>query len=378
MAYDQKVVSSLSHCYHGGAFFDAVGVEFGGLEKSADIINADVLDAWFPPSPKVIDILKNHLSWLIRTSPPTCCEGMINTISRVRGIDRENILPGGGSSDLIFLALQHWLRPSSRVLILDPTYGEYIHVLENIIGCHVDRYRLSRMTGYSADAAVLLKEIKKGYDLAILVNPNTPTGQHIPRHEMEELLQRVPVDTRVWIDETYVEYIGSGQSLEQYATGRKNVIVCKSMSKVYALSGVRAAYLCAAESIIDALRRLNPPWAVSTLGQAAAIAALNDPGYYAERYKETGKLRTELCDRLSMTGKMDIMPGLVNFVLCHLHAACPDAESVTARCREKNLFIRNAGGMGTGLGERAIRIAVKDAETNRRIVTILEDVLACR
>ncbi|PYJ02592.1 MAG: hypothetical protein DME25_15645 [Verrucomicrobia bacterium] len=138
-------------CFHGGAFFQAIGAEFDSLERSRDIINADVLDAWFPPSPKVVAALQEYLPWLLRTSPPTGCEGLIETIAQVRGVAPQNLLPGAGSSDLIFRALRHWLTPASHALILDPTYGEYAHVLERVIGCTVDRLTLRRKNQYSVD-----------------------------------------------------------------------------------------------------------------------------------------------------------------------------------------------------------------------------------
>jgi len=130
-------------CFHGGAFFDAIGPEFDRLERRHEIINADVLDAWFPPSPKVLAALQKELPWLLRTSPPTGCEGLVQTIARVRGVPAECVLPAGGSSDAIFLALRHWLNPGSRVLILDPTYGEYAHVLEQVV--RTDQNRAHRV-----------------------------------------------------------------------------------------------------------------------------------------------------------------------------------------------------------------------------------------
>ena len=119
MAFDPPVP-----CYHGGKFFEAVGDDFQNLERLGDVIAADVLDAWFPPSPKASPLFSQKLPQILRTSPPTGCEGLIRTIARVRGVRPECVLPGAGSSDLIFLALRHWLTPVSRVLILDPTYGE--------------------------------------------------------------------------------------------------------------------------------------------------------------------------------------------------------------------------------------------------------------
>jgi hypothetical protein len=135
-------------CFHGGAFFEAIGEGFETLERRRSIINADVLDAWFPPAPAVLAELRRHLGWLARTSPPTAARGMLEAIARARGVEPGCLLPGAGSSALIFLAFRGWLRRGSRVLLLEPTYGEYAHVLEDVIGCRVDRFRLRREEAY--------------------------------------------------------------------------------------------------------------------------------------------------------------------------------------------------------------------------------------
>src|SRR5262245_16704211 len=71
-------------CFHGGAFFAAIGERFDHLERIQGIINADVLDAWFPPAPGVVAALQEQLPWLLRTSPPTGCDGMIQSIALAR------------------------------------------------------------------------------------------------------------------------------------------------------------------------------------------------------------------------------------------------------------------------------------------------------
>jgi histidinol-phosphate/aromatic aminotransferase/cobyric acid decarboxylase-like protein len=319
--------------------------------------------------------LQEHLPWLLRTSPPTGCEGLIETIAQARAVATENILPGAGSSDLIFRALRHWLMPSSHALILDPTYGEYAHVLERVIGCTVDRLTLSRRNNYAVDLARLEAAFADNYDLVVVVNPNSPTGRHIPRAELERVLRRAPARTRVWVDETYVEYAGAGQSLEVFAAHSENVIVCKSMSKVYALSGARAAYLCAGPHQLEQLRAITPPWVVSLPAQVAAVRALQDPDYYAARYAETAALREELAEQLRLLG-LEIVPGVANFILCHLPPDAPDAAAVVKRCREQNLFLRDAAAMGLQLGRHTLRLAVKDAAINRRMVEILSTVLS--
>jgi histidinol-phosphate/aromatic aminotransferase/cobyric acid decarboxylase-like protein/GNAT superfamily N-acetyltransferase len=360
-------------CFHGGAFFSAIGESFDDLTRREQIINADVLDAWFPPSPRVLDALQEHLAWLLKTSPPTACEGLIDTIANVRGVKSENILPGAGSSDLIFRAFRQWLSPNSQTLILDPTYGEYAHVLENVIGCTVDRMELCAMQNYDVPLDRLEAALHDGYDLVILVNPNSPTGRHIPKAALEAVLCGAPERTRIWVDETYVEYAGAAASLERFAAQSENVLVCKSMSKVYALSGARVGYVCAGTHQLADLRAVTPPWVVGLLAQVAGVNALLDPAYYAARYAETSLLRKNLADGLRECGYW-VVPGVANFLMCHLPESGPSADWLVRECREHGLFLRNASRMGSQVGDRAIRVAVKDRASIRQILRTLQKV----
>ncbi len=357
-------------CDHGGAFFEGVGEGFETLYRRERIIAADVLDAWFRPAPAVLETLRAHLDWIVRTSPPANGGGLVRAISRVRGVPASSVVLGGGSSDLIFLAFTHWLRPESRVLLLDPTYGEYAHVLENVVGCRVDRFTVRREQGYRVDLAELELALRRGYDLVVLVNPNSPTGQHVPARAMAEIAARAPSRTRIWIDETYVEYAGPGESLESLAASSDRLVICKSMSKVYALSGVRVAYLVAGADTARALRRRTPPWAVGLPGQIAAVKALESRTHYRRCWALTHRLRNALSRELEAIDGVDVLPGIANFMLVHLEARLPDAATVVARCRAEGLYLRDAGLMSPSLGDRAIRIAVRDRLTNLRLLEI--------
>lgn len=358
-------------CFHGGAFFDAIGTDLRTLDRATGIINADVLDAWFDPAPAVLDALREHLPWLVKTSPPTSCDGLIRVISEARGVGVDNILVGAGSSDLIFRALPRWLDRRSRVLLLDPTYGEYAHVLEQVIGCRVDRLALSRADGYTVPLDTLAEALTRDYDLVVLVNPNSPTGQYVAAADLKPLLRAAPPRTRIWVDETYVNYVEGAESLEAFAAASENVIVCKSMSKMYALSGARAAYLCASPHHLEELRAVTPPWVVSLPAQVAAVRALEALPYYQARWTETHALRRGLADGLRRL-QWDVVDGVANFLLCHLPDSAPTAADVVARCRTRGLFLRNASPMGRMLGDRAVRIAVKDGATNARMLEIIE------
>ncbi|MBC7759598.1 MAG: aminotransferase class I/II-fold pyridoxal phosphate-dependent enzyme [Phormidesmis sp. FL-bin-119] len=363
-----------SACYHGGAFFEAIGEDLQNLQKARKVINADVLDAWFPPSPSVLNILQKNLPWLLKTSPPTHSGGLIKVISEVRGINNNCILPGAGSSDLIFLSLKALLNETSKVLIIDPCYGEYIYVLEKIVKCQFTRFTLSHENQFKIKTSSLLAEIQKNYDMVILVNPNSPTGLHIPKKEMTKMLLQIPSSTLVWLDETYIEYAGSSESMEKMATKTENVMVCKSMSKVYALSGVRAAYLCCSPHLIETLKTISPPWAVSLPAQAAAIMALKDEEYYLKKYAETRKLRSSLKQKLLKIGISEVIEGVANFLLFYLPPKVQLFQFLQL-CKKENLFLRDVSNMGKSLRDNMVRIAVKDEKTNDKMVYIIEGVL---
>jgi len=97
---------------------------------------------------------------------------------------------------------------------------------------------------------------------------------------------------------------------------------------------------------------------------------LADRAYYEARHRETAVLREQLAARLRAFG-WEIVPGVANFLLCHLPPAGPDAAAVVSGCREHGLFLRDAALMGSQLGTYAIRIAVKDQATNQRMIEIL-------
>ena len=212
-------------CYHGGASFGAIGDGMTNLDRARDVISADVLDAWYPPAPAVIEAVCAHLPFILRTSPPADCAGLLRAIATARGVPIGSLVPGGGSSDLIFRAFLRWLTPESRVLLLDPTYGEYAYVTERVVGCRVDRVALDRERGYAVDVDALRDRMRTGYDLIVIVNPNSPTGKHLPSAVLRDVIGSVPAATRDWVDEAYVDYCGPEVSLERYAAASRNTIV---------------------------------------------------------------------------------------------------------------------------------------------------------
>ena len=351
--------------FHGGKSFEAIGEDFQRLGSAESVINADVLDAWFDPSPRVLDKIRSFLPFLMRTSPPVYAAGLVAAIARTRGIPENCILTGGGSSELIFTCLPRLIGESGKAMILDPMYGEYRHVLNVVIGAEVIPFELHKEEVFGIDADALIARVLASQpDLIVLVNPNSPTGQHWPRVELLRFLDAVPNSIRVVIDETYIEFAGYMQSMESEACKRPNVLVLKSMSKVYALSGMRVGYLAGAPCMVRHLTKWMPPWSVSLPAQVAAVEALGDGQYYERQYRETHVLREELICGLQKHSRIKVYPSITNFVLVETQSS---AQRILERMRESNVFVRNCDSMGLHFADRFLRIAVKRRPENARI-----------
>ncbi|MEV3987724.1 histidinol-phosphate transaminase [Streptomyces sp. NPDC049837] len=357
-------------CEHGGASFTAIGTDFRTLERRHRVVAADVLDAWFPPAPGVRAALADDPGWAARTSPPTGAEGLVAEIATARALPPGTLAVGAGSSDLIFRAFGQWLTPDSRVLLMDPGYGEYAHVTERVIGCRVDRFRLRREDGWRIDPARLSATVGSGrYDLVVVVNPNNPTGRHAPAAELRSVIAGAPAGTRWWIDEAYLGYVDMAESLAGLAATDPRVVVCSSLSKMYALSGARAAYLVAEPVTAARLRRWTPPWPVGLPAQLAAVAALRDPAYYRERWLRTHVLRGRLAaDLAGLDEALVVEEGVANFLTVTLPPGGPSAAQLVDECHRHDVYLRDLSPLSPEYEGRTVRIAVRDTAENTRIV----------
>lgn len=364
-------------CYHGGQSIRAMGCDIQKIDDQIRVINADVLDAWFPPSPQAVRLLGAHLPWMMRTSPPTNAEEIREKIAEARGIPVGAVVTGAGSSDLIFRVFQHWLDQKSRVLLIKPCYAEYDHVCRHVIRCHVDSLELAISNGFLLNADELVAQLQTtAYDLVVIVNPNNPTGAFLPRKFWRALLPRLGDGPRsgrprVWIDECYVDYVDAAESMESLAAENPGVVVCKSLSKSMGLSGLRVGYLTLVPELADDLRRITPPWNLGTLTQLGLSAALEDPEYYRDQFEQTHSQRKWLEFELSKLG-FTVVAGTANFFLAYLPAHIPEKSAFLRHCEQHRLFLRDTFPTSPELGPRTIRFAVKDPLTNQQMLEIIK------
>ena len=237
---------------------------------------------------------------------------------------------------------------------------------------------LQQDDGFRINADDLVEQSRL-HDAVIFVNPNSPTGVYC--EEMSDIVRRIQDESEtptrckmIWVDETYIDYMPDAQSLEPMVETTPSLIVCKSMSKCYALSGLRVAY--AVGQKMNELRRFIPPWSVSLPGQLAAVAALRNPAYYRQQYDIIHQQREELSLLLDEE-KFTVLPGVANFILTFLpeHTHHTSSSFIEA-CKEKGVFIRDAQNMGVTLTNKAVRFAIRSQKENARILQCVKEVLS--
>jgi histidinol-phosphate/aromatic aminotransferase/cobyric acid decarboxylase-like protein len=354
-----------TECPHGGRFYNALGDRLENLGRLSDIIPADVLDAWFPPAPSVLDALSDSLPWLAKTSPPVHAEPLAEALGEFLSIDKHAVLPGPGSSSLIFLALTRWLNSQTRVWIPDPGYGEYRHVA-NLMGAKVDGQPLWPAGGMSSIQAA----IRGDYDLVVIVNPNNPTGWSATASDLVEVLSQRSPNTKIWIDEAYAAYMPEIGSLAPWAATQRGVFVSRTLSKSHSLSGLRAACLIAHPDELASLRKFMPPWSVSFPGQVASIQALREQNYYRQRYAETVATRENFTTFLVKIG-FKVLASEANWILAHHD----QANQVVREAESRGIYIRDPANMSSQPWPGTLRIAVRSVEETQRMGEALQQIL---
>lgn len=358
------------HAFHGGASFQAIGADFADLDRRRDVVDADVLDAWYEPAPAVLTTLRDHLPWLVKTSPPTHGDGLRAAIAARHGLDPGQVLVGGGTSSLMFLALPRLVARGDTVALLDPMYGEYRHLCEHVLGARVVGCELDEAQGFRPDARAIAARVAAARArLLILVNPNSPTGVGFDRPGLQQLLAELPAETSVWIDETYVDFAPHVPTAEPLVRSDGRLIVAKSLSKFFALSGLRVGYLCSSLARIGALEPWSPPWSAGLLAQVAAMRALASYDWYRQQAATTAQLRDALAARIAAIPGLRPFPSATNFVLFKTDAV--DAATLVSRCQAHGVFLRDCASLSPRFGGRFVRTAVKDAAANDRIVAAL-------
>jgi histidinol-phosphate aminotransferase len=333
--------------------------ELQQLEISpADLTDFSVNSNPFGPAPGVLAAIR---SVDISAYPDRNCSALREALAQANQTTPERILVGNGTAELIWLTAQAFLRPGDQVVILGPTFGEYERAVSTL-GAQVKNVRAQPPDFSPPVEQVAASIVQAQPRLVFVCNPNNPTGVYLDSVSIEKIIQACGSHTILVLDEAYRAFV-SGPLFSQWPGG--NCLVLRSMTKDFALAGLRLGYIMGHPALIEQMRRWQPAWSVNGLAQAAGIAALADVDYYQETLLELIKLRNDFFCRMKTSGYAMVASD-VHFGLVYANGP---ARELRLRLLRLGLQVRDCASFGL---PEYIRISTRQPADNVKLLAALE------
>ena len=299
--------------------------------------------------------------------PDPLCRELRARIAEKEGIPAEHILCGNGAADLIYRAVLA-CRPR-QALLTAPTFAEYGAALQ-MAGCQTAYYRLREENSFVLDNSIL-EAIQPGVDMVFLCQPNNPTGLTAPRPLLMQILARCRlVGALLVLDECFCDFLDEPAvySLTEELESAKNLLILKSFTKLYAMAGVRLGYCMGVDTaLLETMAVSGPPWSVSSLAQAAGLAALRETDYVQQVRALIRAERPWMAAELEDLG-LRVISGEANYLLFRCKTP------LAAYLAEKSILLRSCGNY-RGLDKTWYRAVVRTHEENQRLILALREVL---
>ena len=294
-----------------------------------------------------------------------------DALAAFHGVAAEQICPSNGTTELIYLLPR--LVPGSRALIVSPAFSEYAKGLA-AAGWGHESLCLSPDEGFSLDMGSLRDRLSAGYGILYLCNPGNPTGKLYSRSEIGQVADLCrSCGTLLALDEAFIDFCGEEASAVQSVAASGNVVVLRSMTKFYAIPGLRLGYAVTDAATATRLAELRGPWSVGTLAQAAGLAALAGADFRVRTLKFIACERTRLFGLLSSINGFSPFPASANYLLIRLDGGRL-AKDIRRELLARRLLIRDCS-LFDGLNGSYMRVAIRLPEQDDMLVASLREIM---
>lgn len=350
--------SSMPAPVHHGAL-DIRELESLGLNPET-VLDFSVNSNPFGPSPRVRQALA---SVPLDRYPDRESLALRRALGGQMGISPDSILVGNGVAELLWLAAFALLHAGDRVLILNPTFGEYERSAQ-LMGANTRAWTALPETGFLLDPAAISRELDRTCSRAVFIcNPNNPTGQVLPAEVISAWAQAHP-STLFIVDEAYIAFVPHMVSILDHL--RENILILRSMTKDDALAGLRLGFAVGNEDLVQTITRVRPPWNVNALAQAAGLAALQDEPYYQQTLVRVQSEKKFLVDGLVSLGYTPCASRTHFFLL-----PVANGQEFRARLLPYGILVRDCASFGL---PEYVRIAPRTRDENIRLLTVLSTI----
>lgn len=346
------------------------GESKGGTEK---VIKLASNESPLGPSPKVKEAIKGKLDTLGRY-PDGSSTDLRKQIGETYGLDFHKIVCGNGSEQLIGYLAQIYAGLGDEVI--QSEFGFLAYKIATLTaGADII---FAPEKNYTTDVDAILAAVTKNTRLVFLANPNNPTGTWIKASEVKRLRDHLPDHILLVLDAAYAEYVEeedfeAGKALVDaaIASGKENVCMLRTFSKIYGLAALRIGWCYGPDSVIDALNRVRGAFNLSTVAQAAGIAALKDQDYMAGIRELNNTELPRVSKALTGMG-LEVLPSIGNFVLVKFPGGQKQAFEIFSNLKKRGIILRPVGGYGL---HEFLRITIGCAHENNPMLKAMAEEL---
>lgn len=341
---------------HGA--YDYAELERLGIHPD-DVLDFSVNSNPYGPSPLVWDAIRTTP---LERYPDRESIALRRALAQRLDVPMNQLMMGNGTAELILLASLAFLERGDLALVVEPTFGEYERCIR-LAGANLQRWRATPETGFVIQPDEIRKKLnERNYSLVFLCNPNNPTGQILPLDAQKGWAEKFP-DTLFVVDEAYLAFapeMDTAISLRQ-----RNILVLRSMTKDYAIAGLRLGYAVGSESAIEALTNLRPAWNVNGLAQAAGLAALQDENFLSATLSKLRAEKKVLVADLKELG-FTPFPSQTHYFLLPVE----NGAQFRHKLLQAGILVRDCASFGL---PSCIRIATRKAEENARLLHTIQE-----
>lgn len=340
------------------------------------------------PSQRGLDALNAQLRY-ISHYPDATNDDVLNAIADTYEMDKHQIIVGNGAAELLYAICR--LPGYTGAFVPAPGFSEYKEALEASKIPVLDIFYRPRKDDngkpYFEVPYLALETFAaelKGQDGRIIVflgNPNNPDGTLLDKDHIRTVASMLKdANSLLVIDESFIDFVGNDplqdneHSMRSLVNEFDNIIVVHSFTKFYAVPGLRIGAAFANETLITQLQQYIPSWSVNTLAQAYTKAALNDVDYIKRTKQELNEERAFMYNALDDIEGITVYPPSANFILFQVNQEGITANYINEELKKYNMIVRNCDSY-VGLTNHWVRIAIKDHDTNIKLVDKLTDIL---
>ena len=335
------------------------------LESSVDCIKMASNENPFGPSPKALEAIRAGLAES-NLYPDNDVTELSYNLTRRHWVNPENLVVAAGSTALLELIARALLSPGLNAITSERSFIIYPIATEAAGGKLIQ----VPMRDNGFDLNAIAAAVDHNTRIVYIANPNNPTGTIVTAGEIEDLLEKLPERVLVILDEAYhdfAQYFADSRGATyshaiDYVKQGKKLVVLRTFSKAHGLAGIRIGYGIGPAEFMSYIARLRTTFSVSSLAQAAALAALEDVAHIQKTLKNNAEQSEFLAESLAELGYPTVTTW-ANFLFCELRE---DAAGFAQRMQAKGVIIRPLGAWGA---PTAIRITIGTPEQNRIFLT---------